>query len=84
VKSYTIITTEANDLIKALHERMAIILPQGLEKEWLDPKLTNPTDLLPMLKPYPPELMAFHQVSAAVGNTGNDNPTLTEEVRKLI
>ena len=33
--SCTIITTEPNSLIKPLHNRMPVIIPNGLEEEWI-------------------------------------------------
>jgi putative SOS response-associated peptidase YedK len=53
----TIITTEPNDLISPVHDRMPVILPKDKETIWLDPAIQNPVLLLPLLTPYPAEKM---------------------------
>jgi putative SOS response-associated peptidase YedK len=80
LKTYTIVTTEANELIKPLHERMAVILPPELEEAWLDPRLTEPAQILPLLKPYPPELMEAYTVSSQVNSTAHEGPHLLDPV----
>ena len=52
IKSCTIITTDANALIRDLHDRMPVILPYGSESEWLDID-ENPSLALSLLRPYP-------------------------------
>jgi putative SOS response-associated peptidase YedK len=74
VKSCTIITTEANELLKGVHDRMPVILTKEAESIWLDPKIQEPEQLLPLLKPYQPELMEFYPVSRAVNSPSNDSP----------
>jgi putative SOS response-associated peptidase YedK len=76
--SFTIITTEANELIKPLHERMAVILPEESESIWLDTTTTNPAKFLSILKPFPPELMATYRVSNQVNSPYNNTPELIE------
>lgn len=58
----TIITTEANDLIIPVHDRMPVIVPKDGEGEWLDPEHLNPKGLLSLLKPYPAEEMEMGDV----------------------
>jgi len=69
----TIITTEANELLKQVHERMPVILPREKEDEWLDPN-AEPSRLLELLKPYPSDLMEFYEVSRLVNSPANDTP----------
>lgn len=73
IKSCVIITTEANELLKALHDRMPVILPQEDEPRWLDPKVDDPQLLLPLLKPYPPDKMEFYPVSTLVNSPKHDS-----------
>ena len=70
----TIITTEVNELLKAVHHRMPVILPREAESVWLDPTIQDPEKLLPLLKPYPSELMEYYPVSRAVNSPANDSP----------
>ena len=76
--SFTIITTEANELIKPLHNRMAVILPEEFESIWLDTTNTNPAKFLSILKPFPPKLMVAHLVSNQVNSPYNNTPELIE------
>ena len=72
--SCTIITTEANELLKEVHHRMPVILPREAEAVWLDPKIQDTETLLPLLRPYPGGLMEFYPVSRMVNSPANDLP----------
>jgi putative SOS response-associated peptidase YedK len=62
--TFTIITTEPNDLVRPIHDRMPVILEQRQEQAWLDPALNDPHILLSLLSPYPAGQM---EVQAVVG-----------------
>lgn len=79
-KTFTIITTESNELLKPLHPRMPVIIPNHLEQEWLEN--TNPKDLQKILLPYDPEKMQCFQVSNLVNNVRNEEPKIIEAVKK--
>jgi hypothetical protein len=57
VKTCTIITTDANDLLKPIHDRMPVIVPKDKEALWIDPGARDPKELAAILKPYPAEEM---------------------------
>ncbi|MBL4675035.1 MAG: SOS response-associated peptidase [Mucilaginibacter sp.] len=67
--SFSIITTEANETVSAVHDkkRMPVILNKTDESLWLSKDL-SPEDLLQLLQPYPDELM-FAKRSAVRANT---------------
>jgi putative SOS response-associated peptidase YedK len=46
VKSCTIITTDANALLKPIHDRMPVILTREAEGVWLNPAIQDPERLL--------------------------------------
>jgi putative SOS response-associated peptidase YedK len=69
----TIITTEANEVLKPIHDRMPVILPEEKEDLWLDPSLTEEAILLPLLTPYPAEEMEAFEVSTRVNSPSNDS-----------
>ncbi len=73
MKTCTIITTEANELLKPVHDRMPVILSREAEPIWLDPTIQDPAHLLSLLKPYPAEEMEFYPVSRAVNSPKNDS-----------
>ena len=74
VKSATIITTQPNELIARLHNRMPIILPPDTYARWLEPSPRQPSDLQGLLAPYPAEAMSAHPVSTLVNSPANDRP----------
>ena len=53
VHTCTIITTEPNDLIRPIYDRMPVIVIKELEDFWIDPGSHNSRELLSILKPYP-------------------------------
>jgi putative SOS response-associated peptidase YedK len=53
VESFTIITTEPNDLIQPIHNRIPVILRRDDEEEWLDASRTAFAKARSLLKPYP-------------------------------
>jgi len=55
ISSCTIITTEPNELIKPIHDRMPVIVPKHEESAWIDSYNTDYRSLLTILKPYPSE-----------------------------
>jgi putative SOS response-associated peptidase YedK len=59
----TIVTTESNPLVAAVHDRMPVILASGKMDLWLDPSIRNPAELLPLLAPYPAEEMILEVVA---------------------
>lgn len=75
LQSFTIITVPANGLVARIHDRMPALLPQEAEKLWLDPTL--PVSLaLSLLRPYPPEAMAFAPVSRRLNSARYDDQSL--------
>jgi len=82
ILSCTIITTEANDLLKAVHDRMPVILTRDAEAAWLDPKIQEPEKLLPLLRQYPPNEMEFYLVSREVNSPSIDKPSIIEPLKQ--
>jgi putative SOS response-associated peptidase YedK len=78
LRTFSIITTWANDLMKPIHERMPVILKQEEEKEWLS--VNNPQVLLQLLRQYPSAEMELHKVSTWVNSPRNDNPDLINPI----
>jgi putative SOS response-associated peptidase YedK len=53
----TIITTQPNGLVAAIHNRMPVILLPDDEDHWLDPDMTEPEEIVSLLRPYPAALL---------------------------
>jgi putative SOS response-associated peptidase YedK len=78
IYTFTIITTDANDQIRFLHNRMPAILDEGSPKlaTWLGPHKEKWSDEIgSCLKPYDKELVLY-PVSKDVGKIYNDSPSL--------
>jgi putative SOS response-associated peptidase YedK len=67
VESFTIITTEPNELIQPIHNRMPVILRPEDEEQWLDASRTPFVKAKLVLKPHPDELLDAHDVSQFAG-----------------
>jgi putative SOS response-associated peptidase YedK len=78
VESCTILTTEANALMKQLHDRMPVILPPADHDRWLDPLAKDMAALQALLVPYPDEGMIATAVSSYVSNARNEGPKCME------
>lgn len=78
--TFTILTCEANDLIRGIHDRMPVILPDPQAAQaWLDDG-TTVDDARALCKPLPAGRMAWHPVSLKVNSVKNDTPDLPEPV----
>jgi putative SOS response-associated peptidase YedK len=80
VESCTILTTNANDLMRPLHDRMPVILHRGDYDRWLDPTLQDPKDLAPLLVPHPGGDLAAYPVSTRVNSPRNDDARCVEPI----
>lgn len=82
IRSFTIITTPANDLLSGLEPRMPALLSPDEWAIWLGERSATAAELKALLKPYPSERMAIWPVSPRVGNVRNDGPDLFEPLRE--
>lgn len=80
LESFTIITTEANDAMSALHDRMPVILEDDDLEAWLDRDLTDFQPLEHLLRPSPDEAIQIHPVSKDVNNARHNGPDLIESI----
>jgi putative SOS response-associated peptidase YedK len=78
VRTFTIITTDANEKLRALHDRMPAILPGDTWAAWLGEEPTEPHDLLALLISYPSADLAAWPVPRRVGRVAEDDPGLVE------
>jgi putative SOS response-associated peptidase YedK len=67
----SVLTTEANSLAAAVHDRMPVILQPADYQAWLDPA-TRPDALKPLLRPYEPDAMTARPISQFVNNARNE------------
>jgi putative SOS response-associated peptidase YedK len=69
----TIITTDANEALAPIHDRMPVILAMDEAGLWLDPAVHEKEKLLPVLKPCPDDDLELYEVSASVNSPKNDS-----------
>jgi putative SOS response-associated peptidase YedK len=74
----TVITTEAEDDLGRIHDRMPLMLTPDRYDAWLDPDQHDPDVLLGLLQPAAPGLLEAYPVSTLVSNVGNNGPELVE------
>ena len=80
IRTFTIITTEANDLLEPIHERMPVVLPESEWDRWLDPEFQDVDALQQLLVPAPADQFEMWPVSTLVNKADNDGPELIERV----
>ncbi|MFZ5832657.1 MAG: SOS response-associated peptidase [Planctomycetota bacterium] len=83
LETCTILTTEASEFVRPVHDRMPVILPEKLYDDWLDPAQHDTKRLLPLLKPYPSDDLEVYPVSTKVNRPGYDKPDCVEREREL-
>ena len=81
--TYTIITTEPNDLMATVHNRMPAIISPDYEEGWLTGEQPDTGQLKEMLAPYPAEKMAMHPVSPLVNTPSADDERVIRPVASL-
>jgi putative SOS response-associated peptidase YedK len=74
IKSCTIITTQPNEFLEQIHNRMPVILPQDAYADWIKEGENDPELLKSLLQPFPSEMMAAFPVSTKVNSPQNDIP----------
>jgi len=82
VESCTLLTTEPNDLMRPIHNRMPVILGQAAYRAWLDPTVRSES-LAELMGPYPSEEMTADPVGTFVNSPANEGPKCIEPERDL-
>jgi putative SOS response-associated peptidase YedK len=81
VRTFCIVTTPANAMIEAIHDRMPAIVPPDAYDRWLSPVEPDPRDLL---VPYPSEAMTMWPVSLQVNKPDNDDASILAHVQETL
>lgn len=80
IKTYSILTTDANDFMSSIHTRMPVILSPEDFDTWLQKEEVSADVLKPLMKPFTAGSMQAYEVSKAVNRPANDSPLLLEPV----
>ncbi|MEP2772363.1 MAG: SOS response-associated peptidase [Fulvivirga sp.] len=73
--TFKIITTQPNDMVGEISDRMPVIFEKAQEEVWLS-QTADENALLELLKPYPSDKMGSYTVSPRFGDVSNDDPSL--------
>lgn len=76
-KAFAVITTEPNELIRPIHDRMPVLLDPEDEALWLDPG-AGPELLTAALKPAPAARLRLKPASPALNKAGHEGPDCWE------
>jgi putative SOS response-associated peptidase YedK len=80
LRSCAIVTTNANDTLAPLHDRMPVVLEERDWDRWLDPDSGDVDALTHLLQPASDDLLVAYPVGTAVNSADNDGPELVERV----
>jgi putative SOS response-associated peptidase YedK len=73
IESCSIIVTEANEIIRPVHERMPVIVAPEDYRQWLDPAVADGERITSLLRPYPAPAMVAYPVSKRVNSPANND-----------
>ena len=79
VRTFAIITTEANELVAEIHDRIPAILSPSDYVRWLG----DEPDLHDLLRPYSSEEMRIWPISTRVNKPESDGPSILEPVQDV-
>ena len=74
VESFTILTTNANEVVAPIHKRMPVILEAENHGRWLNPTFEDTGALTELLAPASEDVLETFPVSTYVNNPGNEGP----------
>jgi putative SOS response-associated peptidase YedK len=77
--TFAIITTDANDLVAQIHNRMPVVLHARNEEDWLNPQLPL-DDAQAMLIPFPAELITAYPMSTKINSPAYNTPDAVQPV----
>jgi putative SOS response-associated peptidase YedK len=81
IRSFTVVTTGPNELMRPIHDRMPVVIPESAWDRWLDPtRSAGPAlaELKGLLVPAGDGWLEAHPVSRRVNDVRNDDPGLMQ------
>jgi putative SOS response-associated peptidase YedK len=77
IRTFAIITTDANELVADIHDRMPVILAPNDYARWVSEE-PDPRDLM---RSFPADLMRMWPISTRVNKPENDDPSIVEPIQ---
>lgn len=81
IESCSIIVTDANEVLKPIHDRMPVIINPENYSTWLDPDNEDKDTLTALLKPYPAALMKAWPVSRRMNDPSHDEADCIQPIK---
>jgi putative SOS response-associated peptidase YedK len=78
LETCVILTTDPNDLMRRIHDRMPVIVSPNDYGRWLDPAIEKPDQLAALLRPYATDELIGYPVSPHVNSPAHDDPRCIE------
>jgi len=78
IESCSIITTDANELPRPIHDRMRVIVRGADAEAWIDPGTDDPKALGSLLRPFSAEEMSAFPISSRMGKVGENDAGMIE------
>lgn len=82
LRTCVIVTTDANDVLAPIHDRMPVVLAEDAWDTWLDPANDDVEVLGRLLRPAPADWFEVYEVSTRVNRPANNDPSLLEPVAR--
>ena len=82
VRTFTIITTEPNELMKPIHNRMPVMLTPDNERVWISDESLE--DVIHLLQPYDEKEMNAYPVTKKVNSPKNNDRSVMESDQQLL
>jgi putative SOS response-associated peptidase YedK len=80
ITSFAILTTEADNALREVHDRKPVVLSHEAGREWIRRDLAADEIAAISQSPLSAEWFAWHTVSTRVNNTRNDGPELVVQI----
>jgi putative SOS response-associated peptidase YedK len=80
LRTAVIITTDGNEMMRPIHDRMPVVLEERDWEQWLDPEAKDLDALQALLVPAAEDVLVAYPVGPLVNKPDNDGPELVERV----
>jgi putative SOS response-associated peptidase YedK len=77
-RSFSILTTRANEFMSEIHNRMPVILGRSDEDAWLDPQINDEESVRRLFEPCPSEWLTAAEVSPLVNSPKNNSAAVLD------
>jgi putative SOS response-associated peptidase YedK len=79
IRTVAFITTDTNELVAEIHDRMPLVLAPGDYVQWFGEE----PDPSALMRPYPAEPMRMWPISIRVNKPENDDPSIGEPIEAI-